>query len=214
MHSDHSDHAVPCFGPLRRLHRGNSALLSRETVRAADHNTDPRHLLGLFLRDDIKSPSQACALSRSGIEVQNAAIEGSSVQDMRELLEGLIGPGKLGLSSPATTTGLAINTPHPNAMLSSDPGHPGAMDRDATGFLWNVPVADRPGDTHRLFWTQWIAPFYEYGSRCTVYQHGNCWGNTILRTSYDDDDKFARAVAAVRRLAMVPIELDFEARGT
>ena len=99
-------------------------------------------------------------------------------------------------------------------MISSDPEHPEATDRDATSFLHNLPAADRPGDIHRRIWTEWINRFCQYGSNCTQYQHDQCWGNTIIRTSYDDDDKFALAVAAVRKLAMIPIELDFEARGT
>ncbi|KAK4099608.1 hypothetical protein N658DRAFT_525454 [Parathielavia hyrcaniae] len=102
---------------------------------------------------------------------------------------------------------------HPNAMLSSDPERPEATNRDATSFLYNVPVANRPGDIRRRIWTEWMGWFCEYGHKCTEYQHDACWGSTILRTCYDDDDKFALAVAAVRRLAMIPIELDFEARG-
>lgn len=85
-------------------------------------------------------------------------------------------------------------------------------DRSGLSFFSNVPSADRPGDVHRRFWTQWIYPFCDWGANCS--EHAHCWGNTILRTSYDDDDKFSRAVAAIRRLAMAPIQYDFDMRGT
>lgn len=86
--------------------------------------------------------------------------------------------------------------------------------RDTGGldFFSDVPKADRPGDVHRRFWTRWIYPFCDWGTNCAEHEH--CWGNTILRTSYGDDDKFSRAVAAIRRLAMAPIQFDFDMRGT
>ncbi|KAM0268698.1 hypothetical protein ACHAQH_009927 [Verticillium albo-atrum] len=99
-------------------------------------------------------------------------------------------------------------------MLSSDPEAPEPTDSTAATFFHNLPAADRPGDIHRRIWTEWIGRFFVYGSRCTGYEHDKCWGSTILRTSYEDDDKFALAIAAVRRLALMPIQLDFEARGS
>lgn len=36
-----------------------------------------------------------------------------------------------------------------------------------------------------------------------------CWGWTIIRTSYDDDEKFNRAISAIHRLALVRLEDEY-----
>lgn len=106
---------------------------------------------------------------------------------------------------------MALANQHTNTLLSSKhlevPGN-----GDGLFFFHNVPESHRPGDIHRRFWDGWIQQFCQYGSSCSEHEH--CWGNTILRTSYDDDEKFARAVATIRHLAMVPIQYDYDQRGT
>ncbi|KAG7123325.1 hypothetical protein HYQ45_013927 [Verticillium longisporum] len=44
-----------------------------------------------------------------------------------------------------------------------------------------------------------------YCSRCAPQ---NCWGSTVVRASYKDDEKFERAMAAIRRLALVTVDYD------
>ncbi|KAH6696867.1 hypothetical protein F5X68DRAFT_238158 [Plectosphaerella plurivora] len=99
-------------------------------------------------------------------------------------------------------------------IVSSEPNQSEAFGDSISSFFEGLPVTDRPGDGHRLLWTQWLGKFSHFGSKCTLYPHDKCWGNTILRTSYEDDAKFASAIAAIHRLAMVPVLLDYELRGT
>lgn len=66
----------------------------------------------------------------------------------------------------------------------------------------------RPNPLPTLF--EWFLHFHKFGSTCSYYQHGSCWGATILRVSYDDDQLFARAVRAIRRLMIVKIPFEYE----
>ncbi|KAL9942811.1 hypothetical protein D7B24_003076 [Verticillium nonalfalfae] len=43
---------------------------------------------------------------------------------------------------------------------------------------------------------------------CSGCAPQNCWGSTVVRASYQDDEKFERAVAAIRRLALVTVDYD------
>ncbi|EJT77873.1 hypothetical protein GGTG_02976 [Gaeumannomyces tritici R3-111a-1] len=85
--------------------------------------------------------------------------------------------------------------------------------RCAFSLFNQVPQANRPGDTRRRFWTRWIPEFVSSGSSCTKCESHECWGYTMVRTSHHDDAKFARAVEAVRRPALVLIELDRDEGG-
>ncbi|ROT37292.1 hypothetical protein SODALDRAFT_360992 [Sodiomyces alkalinus F11] len=69
----------------------------------------------------------------------------------------------------------------------------------------------RPGNPEREFWQTWQYIICLYGFGCTSdeYQHEKCWGWTILRTSYDDDEAFTQAVAAIQRLALVRLEDEY-----
>ncbi|KAH7358645.1 hypothetical protein B0T11DRAFT_284903 [Plectosphaerella cucumerina] len=52
----------------------------------------------------------------------------------------------------------------------------------------------------------WLRHFLDFGSFCHLdTNHDHCWGADIVRVSYDDDELFARAVRAIRRLMLVSI---------
>lgn len=78
-------------------------------------------------------------------------------------------------------------------------------------FFDHVPKEIRPGNPTRPFWNSWQYDISLYGFCCTSeeYDHEQCWGWTILRTSYDDDEKFRQAVSAIRQLALVRLEDEY-----
>lgn len=93
--------------------------------------------------------------------------------------------------------------------LSSRP--PAVLDHSLAFFFEQVPKEIRPGNPERPFWEAWQFVISLYGFNCSSaeYQHEQCWGWTILRTSYDDDEKFTQAVAAIQRLALVRLEDEY-----
>lgn len=96
-------------------------------------------------------------------------------------------------------------------MFPLSPQPPVVLDRSLATFTSlsiRSPQDLRPGNPDRQFWKEWISYIAMYGFYCTSeeYQHDQCWGWTILRTSYDDDEAFNQAVAAIQRLALVRLE--------
>lgn len=103
-------------------------------------------------------------------------------------------------------------------MLALSPQPPVVLDRSLATFSNRFPQDVRPGNPDRQLWQDWASSIDLYGFRCTSeeYQHDQCWGWTIIRTSYGDDKEFDQAVAAIRRLALVRLEdeyRDSRARG-
>ncbi|KAL2752052.1 hypothetical protein ACRALDRAFT_1083636 [Sodiomyces alcalophilus JCM 7366] len=96
-------------------------------------------------------------------------------------------------------------------MFALSPHPPAELDDSLGSFFHQVPRDLRPGNPERPFWDPWQHTISLYGFRCTSeeYHHEKCWGWTILRTSYDDDEAFTQAVAAIHRLALVRLEDEY-----
>ncbi|KAK3177853.1 hypothetical protein K4F52_009405 [Lecanicillium sp. MT-2017a] len=96
-------------------------------------------------------------------------------------------------------------------MLAFSPNPPAVLDRAPGWFFQNVSRDLRPGNVERDYWQSWQAQVSTYAFCCAAeeYDHDICWGWTILRTSYDDDEKFNRAVSAIHRLALVRLEDEY-----
>ena len=98
------------------------------------------------------------------------------------------------------------------AIMFSRSQHPPIVLEDPiSGFFEEIPEDIRPGNPQRQFWQDWYYDFSLYGFNCTSeeYQHKKCWGWTILRASYDDDEEFSKAIAAIRNLALVRLEDEY-----
>ncbi|SPO02510.1 uncharacterized protein DNG_05183 [Cephalotrichum gorgonifer] len=96
-------------------------------------------------------------------------------------------------------------------MFAPSPRPPAVLDTSVAVFFDWLPKDCRIGNPERLFWEQWQYVISLYGFHCTAeeYQHEKCWGWTVLRTSYDDDEEFSLAVAAIQRLALVRLEDEY-----
>jgi hypothetical protein len=104
-----------------------------------------------------------------------------------------------------------------NAMFPSIEDLPHVLDSSFDSFFHLVPHKIRPGNPNRPFWQGWLNDLAVHGFHCAsdVYRHEKCWGWTILRTSYDDDEKFEHAVSAIHRLTLVRLEDEYrESRTT
>jgi hypothetical protein len=97
----------------------------------------------------------------------------------------------------------------PNTTITSDPD-PSGVPKEASYHFYNLHSgADKPGNPFRKTVELWGADLAsDCGTSCAAYEHNTCWGLTIIRTSYDDDDAFERAVSALRRLNKLVLELD------
>ncbi|EGY14506.1 uncharacterized protein VDAG_05670 [Verticillium dahliae VdLs.17] len=69
---------------------------------------------------------------------------------------------------------------------------------------WSGPG---PGNPRRQIYSV-CRTLDERACRCSGCAPQNCWGSTVVRASYEDDEKFERAVAAIRRLALVTVDYD------
>ena len=96
-------------------------------------------------------------------------------------------------------------------MLALSPNPPAVLDAAPIRFFHGVSRDLRPGNQERDYWQRWQAQVSMYAFYCAVeeYDHDMCWGWTIVRTSYDDDEKFNRAVSAIHRLALVRLEDEY-----
>ena len=97
-------------------------------------------------------------------------------------------------------------------MLALSPNPPAVLDNAAARFFHGISRDLRPGNVERDYWQWWQGDISMYAFYCAVeeYDHDMCWGWTILRTSYDDDEKFNRAVSAIHRLALVRLEDEYQ----
>lgn len=95
-----------------------------------------------------------------------------------------------------------------------DPQPPELLARHVIGMACDCPPLGRirrdDGGCHSLFmWFRDLRDSLCQG--CRLYDHDWCWGATIVRVSYEDDELFARAVRAIRRLTLLRIEMDRDA---
>lgn len=97
-------------------------------------------------------------------------------------------------------------------MFAINPQPPTVLGDYFSGPLFHqIPKELRPGNPERDFWSSWRNVINLYGFNCSPseYQHAKCWGWTILRASYDDDEAFHQAVNAIHRLALIRLEDEY-----
>lgn len=93
--------------------------------------------------------------------------------------------------------------------LHQDP--PLILDRSLGFFFNQLPKDLRIGNPERQFWKTWQGRVSLYGFSCRSeqYRHEQCWGWTIIRTSYEDDEKYDRAMSAIHRLGLARLEDEY-----
>lgn len=96
-------------------------------------------------------------------------------------------------------------------MFSPHQDPPLILDRSLSFFFDQLPKSLRVGNPERKFWKSWQAVISLYGFNCSTeqYRHDRCWGWSIVRASYEDDEKFSRAVSAIHRLGLAAIEDEY-----
>lgn len=102
-------------------------------------------------------------------------------------------------------------------MFSAHQDPPLILDHSLSFFFYQFPKDSRPGNPERQFWKTWQSRISLYSFKCTSerYRHDQCWGWTIIRTSYEDDEKFNRAISAIHRLGLARLEDEYrESRTT
>lgn len=90
--------------------------------------------------------------------------------------------------------------------------HPPLVLDRTLGFFFNqLPKDLRIGNPERQFWKTWQGQVSTYGFSCASeeYRHEKCWGWTILRCSYEDDEKYNRAMSALHRLGLARLEDEY-----
>lgn len=74
-----------------------------------------------------------------------------------------------------------------------------------------MPKNLRIGNPERQFWNTWqgLVSLYGFSCRSEQYRHENCWGLTIIRTSYEDDEQYNPAMSAIHRLGLARLENEY-----
>ncbi|KAG8161173.1 hypothetical protein KVR01_009437 [Diaporthe batatas] len=96
-------------------------------------------------------------------------------------------------------------------MFSRQQDPPLVLDNSLSFFFNQLPKDLRSGNPERQFWKTWQGRLSLYNFKCKSeqYRHEQCWGWTIIRTSYKDDEKFRHAVSAIHRLGLARLEEEY-----
>ncbi|KAH8787953.1 hypothetical protein F5883DRAFT_707065 [Diaporthe sp. PMI_573] len=96
-------------------------------------------------------------------------------------------------------------------MFSTHQDPPLILDHSFSFFFNQSPKDLRLGNPERQFWQTWQGRISLYGFKCASeqYRHEQCWGWTIIRTSYEDDEKFNHAISAIHRLGLASLEDEY-----
>lgn len=88
---------------------------------------------------------------------------------------------------------------------------PRILDHSLSFFFNQLPKDLRLGNSEREFWQTWQTRISLYGFKCTseLYCHEQCWGWNIIRTCYEDDEKFNRAISAIHQLGLARLEDEY-----